>query len=59
VIDKAYTEKEVSLTELFEQAHELRSVTDSNPLVVASVYRLLLAILYRSLQLPDEVEKWL
>lgn len=59
MIDNEYAEKDVSLIELFEQAHKLRSVTDSNPLVVASVYRLLLVILYRALQLPDDVDEWL
>lgn len=59
VIDNEYAEKEVSLIELFEHVHELRSVTDSNPLVIASVYRLLLVILYRALQLPDDEENWL
>ena len=59
VIDNDYATKEVSLLELFEQAHELREVTDSNPLVIASVYRLLLVILYRALQIPDDVDPWL
>lgn len=59
VVNNEYAEKEVSLIELFEQAHELRSVTDSNPLVIASVYRLLLVILYRALRLPDDVDEWL
>ncbi len=59
VINSENVEQDLSLIEIFEQAHDLRSVTDSNPLVVASIYRLLLVILYRSLQLSTDVEEWL
>ncbi|WP_297563486.1 type I-E CRISPR-associated protein Cse1/CasA [Meiothermus sp.] len=42
----------VGLSELFRRARQLRAVEDASPLVVASLYRLLLAIVHRAIQGP-------
>lgn len=48
----------LSINELFDQAHTIQKVSHANPLVIASIYRLLTAILYRVYQ-PDELDIWL
>lgn len=49
--------KEVSLKQLFSEAAELRRVIDASPPVTAALYRLLFAIISRSLLLSD-LEDW-
>lgn len=50
--------RELSLRELFMQAHELRGIEDDNPLIVASIYRLLLTIIHRSIDGPKSNPEW-
>ncbi|MCP4668869.1 MAG: type I-E CRISPR-associated protein Cse1/CasA [Deltaproteobacteria bacterium] len=50
--------RELSLLELFAQAQQLRGIEDDNPLVVASLHRLLLAIVHRAVNGPKNVNKW-
>ncbi len=42
----------LGLRDVLHQAHELRGLTGETPLVTASLYRLLLAVLYRALGMP-------
>lgn len=58
VLDANHKKTDVSLISLFEQAHNIQEVVDDNPLVVASVYRLLLVILYRALKLSGS-DAWI
>lgn len=50
--------QELSLAGLFENAHELRGIEDQNPLVVAAIYRLLLAIVHRAIDGPKGRKEW-
>lgn len=47
--------REVSLREALLKAHHWKMIEDSNPLVVASLFRLLLAIVHRALEGPNDV----
>lgn len=49
--------REVSLTELFASAAELRRIMDPSPLVTAAIYRLLFAIATRAFA-PASEEEW-
>lgn len=49
---------ELSLREVFARAHELLEVRDTSPLVTASIYRFLLAILHRNFG-PSNSNEWL
>jgi CRISPR system Cascade subunit CasA len=49
---------ELSLSELFRKAHEMRGIEDENPLIVASIYLLLLAIIHRALNGPKGNKEW-
>ena len=51
------TIKELSLLETLTRAHEIKEITDDSPLVVVSLYRLLLAILHRIFG-PKNFEEW-
>ena len=57
VLDHQGRHTEVSLTAVFQRARELGAVQHDSPLVVAATYRLLLAILYRSLA-PRDHRGW-
>lgn len=46
----------LGIREALVQAHLLQFVEDSNPLVVASVFRILLAILHRAVEGPTDLE---
>ncbi len=49
---------QVGLREALLQAHEIQGLTGETPLVVAALYRLLLAVLYRALGAPVDVYDW-
>lgn len=49
--------REVSLLQCFQMAPELKRVMDASPLITAAIYRLLFAIMNRSLRIRD-VEDW-
>ena len=49
---------ELSLSELFLKAHEMRGIEDENPLVAASIHLLLLAIIHRALDGPKGNKEW-
>lgn len=53
--------EEVSLQDVFRRAHHFKEVYDSSPVITISLYRLLLAILYRSYRFSEMEfnEKWL
>ena len=48
---------QVGLREALLQAHEIQGLTGETPLVVAALYRLLLAVLYRALGAPT-LDSW-
>jgi len=50
--------RELSLSELFRKSHEMRGIEDENPLIVASIYLLLLAIIHRALDGPKSNKEW-
>ena len=50
--------QELSLREVLAQAHELRSITDNNPLTTAALHSLLLAILHRAIAGPKNYIEW-
>lgn len=49
---------ELNLQETLTQAHELREVWGESPLITASFYRLLLAVLHRVYNGPENSEAW-
>jgi len=49
---------ELSLRQLYAQAHTLREVSGESPMVTAALYRLLLAILHRVYMGPQDKEEW-
>lgn len=52
------TQVELSLSQCFAQAHELRELGGESPLVTVALYRLLLTILHRVQQGPEDAEEW-
>lgn len=48
----------LSLREAFAQAHRIGNIADPSPAVTAGLYRLLLAILHRSVGGPRTVDAW-
>ncbi|MHB1007515.1 MAG: type I-E CRISPR-associated protein Cse1/CasA [Chloroflexota bacterium] len=48
----------LSLADLLDRAHEVRALSHSSPLVLASVHRLLLAVLHRALDGPRSPDDW-
>lgn len=48
----------LSLRDVFSQAHRLREITDNNPLTVAALHRLLLAIVHRAVDGPASFSAW-
>lgn len=48
----------LSLRDIFSQAHEILEITDNNPLTVAALYRLLLAIIHRAVDGPATFPAW-
>jgi CRISPR system Cascade subunit CasA len=49
--------KEVTLLDALVQAHEYISISHQSPLVCAALYRLLLAVLHRTLKGPEHLDK--
>lgn len=49
---------ELSLNELFRQAAEVREIGGESPMVTASIYRLLLALLHRTQDGPRDIDDW-
>jgi len=49
---------ELSLTDLFTQAHALRDLGAANPLTQSALYRLLLAVLHRAYLGPSSAKAW-
>jgi CRISPR system Cascade subunit CasA len=49
---------ELSLQAVFEQAHDWRAITDNNPLTVACLHRLLLAIIHHAIDGPKSLREW-
>lgn len=47
-----------SLRTVLEKAHVLEEILDPSPLITGSIYRLLLALLHRSLEGPRGIEEW-
>jgi CRISPR system Cascade subunit CasA len=56
-LDLSGNQQAVSLREALTRAHELREVFHASPLVVASLYRLLLAVVHRALG-PRGIDGW-
>lgn len=52
------TTKGISLCDALLNAHEIRELRDSSPLVTGALHRLLLAILHASLQGPKSLTAW-
>lgn len=48
----------LGLLQVIEEAHELRCISDSSPLVTLSIHRVLLAILHRVLDGPGDQATW-
>lgn len=48
--------REVGLRDVLVNAHQYERIEDSSPLIVASLHRLLLAVLHRALQGPEDIE---
>ena len=48
---------EVGLSDALLQSEEIAAIEDPSPLVVASLYRFLLAVLYRALEGPTDIDK--
>jgi len=48
--------REVSLRDVLVNAHQFERIEDASPLVVASLHRLLLAVLHRALKGPEDRE---
>lgn len=51
------TIKEFGLLETLTKAHEIKEISDDSPLIVVSLYRLLLAVLHRNFG-PKDFEEW-
>lgn len=49
---------ELSLRGVFARAHELRALSTESPLTDAAIFRLLLAILHRSIDGPQDSDAW-
>ena len=49
--------EECGIIKIFENSHQIREISDASPLVTASLYRLLLAILHRNFG-PANVSDW-
>lgn len=49
---------ELSLQEIFKQAHEIDDIAADSPMECVALYRFLLAILHRSINGPATVEAW-
>jgi len=49
---------ELSLRQLYAQAHELREISGESPMVTVALYRLLLAVLHRVYNGPQDKEEW-
>ena len=50
--------EELGLAETLLKAHTLRGLAGESPPVTAAIYRLLLAVLYRALDPPEELDEW-
>lgn len=50
--------EELGLLATLARAHELREISDPSPLVTIALYRLLLAVVHRSLDGPRSIEEW-
>jgi len=57
-IDLRGKQVEYGIRETLLKAHELREICDDSPLVTVAIHRLLLAILYRTLQGPTNTSEW-
>ena len=51
------TRSELGIGEALLQAKEITAIEDSSPLVVAALHRFLLAVLYRALEGPTDIEQ--
>lgn len=51
------TRKELGIRETLLRAKEITAIEDPSPLVVAAVHRFLLAVLYRALEGPTDIEQ--
>jgi CRISPR system Cascade subunit CasA len=49
--------KELGIKETLLRSRELASIEHSSPLVVAALHRFLLAVLYRALEGPTDIEE--
>lgn len=51
------TRDELGIRDTLLRAHEIATIEDPSPLVVASMYRFLLAVLYRALEGPTDIDQ--
>lgn len=51
--------KSVSIQELFNEAEKIKDLNGDNPLVIGSLYRLLLAIIHRAINGPKDENTWM
>lgn len=49
------TREELGIRETLKRSHEIASIEDPSPLVVAALHRLLLAVLYRAIEGPADI----
>ncbi|APH13060.1 type I-E CRISPR-associated protein Cse1/CasA [Dehalococcoides mccartyi] len=49
---------EYSIRDVLLQSHNLSEICDDSPLVTVAIHRLLLAILYRALEGPNNIQEW-
>ncbi|MCF6255991.1 MAG: type I-E CRISPR-associated protein Cse1/CasA [Gammaproteobacteria bacterium] len=51
------TRDELGISDVLLKSKEIESIEDSSPLVVAALYRFLLAVLYRALEGPTDIDQ--
>lgn len=51
------TRDELGISDVLLKSKEIEAIEDSSPLVVAALYRFLLAVLYRALEGPTDIEQ--
>lgn len=57
VLDRSRNRKELGILETLTTAENIDSIEDSSPLVTAALYRFLLAVLYRALEGPCDIDE--
>ncbi len=53
------TPQELGLRDTLLRAHEIRAIADQSPLITLAMHRLLLAVLHRALDGPQDLDAWI